>query len=89
MDEKKRILIYGRSNCVWCDRAKALCQERGYDFEYIDITSDPDLWAEFAFRTNNAKTVPQIFAGYRHIGGFDRFAEAETLGVIQQILGGN
>lgn len=70
----KKITIFGRPGCGYCSRAKQLCEIKGLDFKYIDI------WAEGISQADLQKTigkpvstVPQIFHGDEHIGGFSEF----------------
>lgn len=72
------IEIYGRFDCVWCDRAQELCRQYSLDFQYKAID---DPWdgekntQELKERVPNAKTVPQIFWHKKHIGGFQQLAQ--------------
>jgi len=61
--------IYGRENCVWCDRAKALLTARGVEFRYVALDR-AELKAFFAERPKLTPMVPQIYLGDRHIGGY-------------------
>lgn len=70
----KKITIFGRPGCGFCNRAKQLCEIEQLDFKYIDI------WAEGISQADLQKTigkeittVPQIFHGNNHIGGFTDF----------------
>jgi glutaredoxin len=71
-----RYEIYGRENCIFCERAKALCGEKKLDFTYHDI-SDEELRKQMFSLAPNAKTVPQIFlisdGSVQPIGGFTEF----------------
>ena len=33
----EKVTIYGKPQCPYCDMAVTLCEQRGFDFEYIDI----------------------------------------------------
>lgn len=66
----KLIEIYGQTNCSYCKRAQEFCQTFDLPFVYRDI-SDPAARAEMFRRNSQATTVPQIFVGERHIGGYD------------------
>lgn len=61
--------IYGTPNCPWCDRAKKLLDDAGYKYEYTDVTEDLD--AQKMFKDNKFRTVPQVFYGITHIGGYE------------------
>ena len=69
-----KITIFGRPGCGFCSRAKQLCEIKQFDFKYIDI------WAEGISQADLQKTVgapvstvPQIFHGKEHIGGYTEF----------------
>ena len=66
---KDMITIYGKPRCPFCDRAKALCEQKGLEYEYKML--DADYSAEELFeKVPNAKTFPQIFVNDESIGGF-------------------
>ena len=63
------IEIYGKDFCPYCDRAVALCEQKGYDFEYKKLGRDyekEDLMEKFP----GARTFPQIKAHGENIGGY-------------------
>ncbi len=68
------IEIYGKPQCPFCDRAKALCEQRQYDFQYyqlgVDFTRD-----EVLEMFPDARTFPQIKVGGKSIGGWDKFPQ--------------
>lgn len=66
--------LYGKANCPWCDKAKALLESRGDTYDYKDIKEDAIL-NELLTRFPEAKSVPQIFDGEDRIGGFDQLSE--------------
>ena len=71
---KKMIEIYGKPRCPFCDRAKALCEQKGLDYEYKML--DADYTAEELFeKVPNAKTFPQIFIDGKSIGGYQQLEE--------------
>jgi glutaredoxin 3 len=51
--------------------AKALLEERGYTFETVDLTDDPEGRVALVERAGGQKTVPQIFMNGRHMGGYE------------------
>jgi glutaredoxin 3 len=63
------IKIYGKPQCPFCDRAKALCEQKGYEYTYkqldVDFTRE-ELFEQFP----TARTFPQITAHGEYIGGF-------------------
>jgi GrxC family glutaredoxin len=62
--------IYSTQYCPWCQRAKALLKQQGIGYTEIDVTEDAALQQEMVQLTGR-KTVPQIFFGADHIGGYD------------------
>ena len=62
------IYVYGRKECVYCDKAIALLDESGLDYTYIDIYEKPET-LEMMRRRGHA-TVPQVYNGDIHIGGY-------------------
>jgi len=67
------ITVYGRPQCPFCDQAKALLENRGVAYEYIDITQD--LEARQMLVDDGFRSVPQIYKGTTHIpGGYQGLA---------------
>lgn len=63
------IEIYGKPQCPYCDKAKRLCETRGYKFVYK--TLDVDYTREELLETfPNVRTVPQIIVNGTKIGGY-------------------
>ena len=60
--------IYTRPLCGYCDAAKELMKESNISFNEISIDHDQD--ARKMLKDMNCKTVPQIFDGELHIGGY-------------------
>ena len=60
--------IYTRPLCGYCDAAKELMKECNIPFNEISIDHDQD--ARKMLKDMNCKTVPQIFDGELHIGGY-------------------
>ena len=78
------ITLYESRFCGYCSAAKRLLERRGWPFEAINIDGRQDLFAEMEQRTGR-NTVPQIFFGERHIGGFDDLAELDQLGELDRL----
>ena len=68
------IEIYGKTQCPYCDMAKALCEQKGLDFEYKlfgeDFSRD-ELMETFP----GARTFPQIIVDGNKIGGYTELKE--------------
>jgi len=68
------ILIYGKPQCPFCEKAKALCETRGLDYEYR--TLDVDYTKEELLETfPGARTVPQIVVNGHKVGGYEQFTQ--------------
>jgi glutaredoxin 3 len=68
------IHIWGKPACPSCTKAKALCEQRGYQYEYLELGKDfqrEAVLAEFP----EARTFPQIVVGGQKVGGFEQFVK--------------
>ena len=81
-----RVLMYTKSWCPYCDRARALLQHKGVRFEEIDIEAQPAQRADMIRRSGGQYTVPQIFIGERHVGGSDELQALDTAGGLDPLL---
>lgn len=71
----KRITIFGREGCGFCKRAVELCKIRNLEYRYIDIHAEGISKADLEKTVGKpVATVPQIFCGQEHIGGYTEFA---------------
>jgi len=65
------IEIYGKTQCPYCDKAKALCDREGYDYTYKSLGEDftrEEMMESFP----TARTFPQIRIDGDAIGGYDQ-----------------
>ena len=81
-----KVLIYTKAFCPYCTRALRLLEDKGVGVEEVDITMGGPGRAEMLARSNGRTTVPQIFIGERHIGGFDDLAALERAGELDALL---
>lgn len=79
------ILMYTKSWCPYCDRARTLLRKKGASFREIDIEAQPEKRAEMISRSGR-HTVPQIFIGTQHIGGCDDLHELDARGGLDPLL---
>jgi len=54
-------IILGRSNCLYCDKAKELLDKKGKDYRYIDVLGEGNEVFLSLLKDSNLTTVPQIF----------------------------
>jgi glutaredoxin 3 len=80
------VLIYTKTTCPFCVRAKALLAKKGAAFQEIEITDNPALRSEMIEKANGRTTVPQIFINGRHIGGCDDLHALEDQGKLDALL---
>jgi thioredoxin reductase (NADPH) len=80
------ILLYTKPSCPYCTMARRLLQSKGQTWQEIDVEAEPRRREEMIERTGR-RTVPQIFIGDRHIGGFDELAALEDRGELDPLLG--
>ncbi len=80
------VVMYTKSWCSYCDRAKALLREKGQSWTEIDIEEQDERRVEMIQRSGRS-TVPQIWIGDLHVGGFEELAELERRGELDALLG--
>ncbi len=80
------IVIYTRDSCPYCAMAKRLLHSKGVEWTEIDIEAEPGRREEMIERSGRM-TVPQIFVGETHVGGFDELSALESAGKLDPLLG--
>lgn len=84
----KPVTLYTTPLCGYCAAAKRLLAAKGVAFSEIDVSSDPARRAEMQARSNGGRTVPQIFVGETHVGGYDQMAALDRAGGLDPLLAG-
>jgi glutaredoxin 3 len=83
-----KVLMYSTAVCPYCQRAEMLLRQRGVtQIEKVRIDLDPEQRDAMIARTGR-RTVPQIFIGDRHVGGFDDLAALDREGGLVPLLAG-
>jgi thioredoxin reductase (NADPH) len=80
------VVIYTKTMCPYCDRAKALLDRKGVSYKEIVVTGDSEAMQEMVHRSGGAMTAPQIFIGDRSIGGYDDMAALDRRGGLDPLL---
>jgi glutaredoxin 3 len=81
-----QVVIYSTAVCPYCLRAEALLKARGAtEIEKVRIDLDPIRRDEMIARTGR-RTVPQIFVGPTHVGGFDDLSALDREGRLTTLL---
>lgn len=82
------VLMYTTAVCPYCTRAKLLLKARGVtEIEEVRIDLDPGRRDEMMHKTRR-RTVPQIYVGDTHVGGFDDLAALDGAGGLRPLLDG-
>lgn len=66
----KKVVVYSTAYCPYCDRAKELLKSQEIPFEEIRVDEDSEK-RQTMERISGRRTVPQIFIGDKHVGGYD------------------
>ena len=82
------VTMYSTGFCGYCDRARALLNRKGITVDEIKVDEDPNERVTMVKRAGGRRTVPQIFVGDRHIGGYEELAQAERSGELDRLLKG-
>lgn len=81
-----RVLMYTSATCPYCTAAERLLSNKGVTgIEKVRIDLEPERRDEMIERTGR-RTVPQIFIGERHVGGFDDLAALDRAGGLDPLL---
>ena len=80
-----KVVIYTTPICGYCAAAKRLLTGKGVAYHEIDVFMDPAMRAEMSERSGR-HTVPQIFIGDTHVGGFDDLNALEKQGRLDALL---
>lgn len=84
-----RVVMYSTKVCPYCMMAERLLKSRGVsDIEKILVDGDENLRAEMIEKTGR-RTVPQIFIGATHVGGFDDLSALDKAGGLIPLLQAN
>jgi glutaredoxin 3 len=83
------VTMYSTAVCPYCLQAERLLASKGVkDITKIRVDQDPARRDEMIARTGR-RTVPQIFIGDTHVGGFDDLAMLEHAGRLAPLLAGS
>jgi glutaredoxin 3 len=81
-----KVRMYATAVCPYCVRAEMLLKSKGVaEIEKIRVDLDPGQREEMMKRTGR-RTVPQIYIGDTHVGGFDDLAALDHAGKLDPLL---
>ena len=81
------VLLYSTAVCPYCVRAERLLEAKGVTIEKIRVDLDPEQRALMMQKTGR-RTVPQIYIGETHVGGFDDLYALDQAGGLDALLKG-
>lgn len=79
------VVVYASRYCGWCTRALALLAAKGVSPKVLVVDADRALRGEMEERSGR-RTVPQVFIGERHVGGFDDLRALDEAGKLDALL---
>ena len=81
-----KVLMYTSAYCPYCTNAERLLKSKGVtEIEKIQIDTAPELKVAMMEKTGR-RTVPQIYIGERHVGGFDDLRALDLAGGLDSLL---
>lgn len=81
-----KVLMYTTRTCPYCQMAQRLFEKKGVVVEKVRVDEEPSRRQEMRQRASGATTVPQIFIGTRHIGGYRELAQLDLRGELDPLL---
>jgi glutaredoxin 3 len=82
----KAVVMYCTAFCPYCRMADSLLAKKGVtEVQRIRVDREPALRQEMIQRTGR-RTVPQIYIGEFHVGGYDDLAQLERAGELESLL---
>ncbi|NBB91922.1 MAG: glutaredoxin 3 [Gammaproteobacteria bacterium] len=85
----RKIEVYIKPGCPFCTAAGRLLKSKGAAWTEIDIAAEPDRREEMIERSGGRRTVPQLFIGDEHVGGFDDLDALDQEGALDRMLAGD
>lgn len=82
----KPVKIYTTNYCGFCVRAKDLLKRKGVAYDEVDVTGDDAARAQLVEMSHGQRTVPQIFIGDTHVGGYSDLAQLDREGKLDPML---
>ncbi|HKQ82396.1 MAG TPA: glutaredoxin 3 [Steroidobacteraceae bacterium] len=81
------VVMYSTTFCPYCERARALFRRKGVAFREVKVDDDPSQREVMLRKSGGRRTVPQIFIGEQHVGGFDDMNALDRAGGLDPLLG--
>ena len=81
-----KVVIYTTTICPYCVWAKDLLSKKGVAFTEINISEEHSLIDEMIEKSDGKRSVPQIFIGDYHVGGYDDLVALNNAGKLDDLL---
>ncbi|MBT8087871.1 MAG: glutaredoxin 3 [Gammaproteobacteria bacterium] len=81
------VTLYGNRTCPYCGAARMLLKTRGIAFDDVIVSDDPRLLDDMRQKSGRS-SVPQVFVGDHHVGGFDELDALAKSGELDKLLAG-
>ena len=82
-----RIVMYTTAVCPYCVAAKNFLKSKGQTWEEVRVDTDPAEREKMVARAKRT-SVPQIFIGDTHVGGYDELIALHRAGKLEPLLAG-
>lgn len=83
----QKVVMYCTAVCPYCVAAERLLKSRGVaEIEKIRVDLEPKRMDEMIARSGGRRTVPQVFIGDTHVGGFDDTSALDAAGKLAPLL---
>lgn len=83
-----KVLMYTTGVCPYCLMAERLLASKGVQVDKVRVDLEPARRVEMMEKTGR-RTVPQIYIGETHVGGYDDLAALDRAGKLDPLLKGN
>ncbi|MBT5388478.1 MAG: glutaredoxin 3 [Porticoccaceae bacterium] len=80
-----QVVLYGTRFCPFCTAARRLLTAKGINYQDIALDTDPKLRAEIMEKSSR-NTVPQIWVGDVHVGGYTDLLELDVQGTLDSLI---
>jgi glutaredoxin 3 len=80
------VTMYSTAWCGYCQRARNLLERKGVPVREVKIDEVPGERELMLQKSGGRRTVPQIFIGERHVGGYDELAALDRSGELDKLL---
>lgn len=81
-----QVIIYSKDHCPFCVQAKAFFDGKGVAYTEIDVAQNEEEREKMIALTGGRITVPQIFIGETHVGGYDDLTKLNASGKVDELL---